>query len=68
MNIEIFLETFIIYSQKDLSPYKDQNTSNPQHPLLLTDLKKEYINWRWIKRISNNCTESQYEFSPMRIP
>ena len=34
------LETFIIYSQKDLSAYNDPNTPNPRHPLLLKDLKK----------------------------
>ena len=38
-----FLETFIIYSQKDLSPYKDPNTLNPRHPLLLTELKKNTL-------------------------
>ena len=38
-----FLETFIIYSQKDLSPYKDPKTQNPRHHLLLNDLKKDTL-------------------------
>ena len=37
------LETFIIYSQKDLSVYQDPNTPNPPHPLLLPDLKKDTL-------------------------
>ena len=49
------LETFIIYSQKDLSVYQDPNTPNPPHPLLLPDLKKRHSNWRWISGISCNC-------------
>ena len=37
------LETFIIYSQKDLSVYQDPNTPNPPHPSLLPDLKKHTL-------------------------
>ena len=37
------LETFIIYSLKDLSVYNDPNTPNPPHPLLLPDLKKQTL-------------------------
>ena len=38
-----FLETFLLYSQKDLSVYKDPDTPNPPHPLLLSDLKKDTL-------------------------
>ena len=62
-----FLETFIIYSQKDLPPYKDPNTPNPRHPFIIKRFKKRYINWRWIKRISYNCQKSKYEFPSIRI-
>ena len=37
------LETFIIYSQKDLSIYKDPNTPNPPHPSLVPDFKKDTL-------------------------
>ena len=38
-----YMETFLKYSLKDLSVYSDPTRSNPRHPLLLPDLKKEVI-------------------------
>ena len=60
MNIEIFLETFIIYSQKDLSSYKDPNTPNPRHPLLLTDLKKDVIITEDIRVMTMNLYSKEH--------
>ena len=64
MNIEIFLETFIIYSQKDLSPYKDQNTPNPRHPLLLTDLKKDTLIGDGLKEYPIIAQKANMDFHP----
>ena len=67
MNIEIFLETFIIYSQKDLSPYKDPNTPNPRHPLLLTDLKKDTLIGDGLKEYPIIAQKANMDFHPMWI-
>ena len=59
-----FLETFIIYSQKDLSPYKDQNTPNPRHPLLLTDLKKNTLIGDGLKEYPIIAKKANMNFHP----
>lgn len=59
-----FLETFIIYSQKDLSPYKDPNTLNPRHPLLLTDLKKNTLIGDELKEYPIIAKKANMNFHP----
>ena len=59
-----FLETFIIYSQKDLSPYKDSNTLNPRHPLLLTDLKKNTLIGDELKEYPIIAKKANMNFHP----
>ena len=36
-----FIEIFMTYSLKDLTDYSNPDVSNPKHPLLLRDLKKD---------------------------
>ena len=36
-----FIEIFMTYSLKDLTPYSNPDMPNPKHSLLLTDLKKD---------------------------
>ena len=36
-----FIEIFMTYSLKDLTPYSNPDIPNPKHSLLLTDLKKD---------------------------
>ena len=36
-----FIEIFMTYSLKDLTVYSNPNITNPKHPLLLRDLKKD---------------------------
>ena len=38
-----FLETFITFSLKDLSVYRDPNTPNPRSYLFLPNLKKDTL-------------------------
>ena len=59
-----FLETFIIYSQKDLSPYKDPNTPNPRHHLLLTDLKKDTLIGDGLKEYPIIAQKANMDFHP----
>jgi len=59
-----FLETFIIYSQKDLSPYKDPNTLNPRHPLSLTDLKKNTLIGDELKEYPIIAKKANMNFHP----
>lgn len=59
-----FLETFIIYSQKDLSPYKDSNIPNPRHPLLLTDLKKDTLIGDGLKEYPTIAKKANMDFHP----
>ena len=59
-----FLETFIIYSQKDLTPYKNQNTPNPRHPLLLTDLKKDTLIEDELKEYSIIAKKANMNYHP----
>lgn len=59
-----FLETFIIYSQKDLSPYKDPNTPNPIHTLLLTDLKKDTLIGDGLKEYPIIAQKANMDFHP----
>ncbi|WP_296890905.1 hypothetical protein [uncultured Methanobrevibacter sp.] len=49
-----FIEIFMTYSLKDLTPYSNQNIPNPKHPLLLTDLKKRYNDYRWLHHLCTN--------------
>ena len=59
-----FLETFIIYSQKDLSPYKDPNKPNPKHPSLLTDLKKDTLIGDGLKEYPIIAKKANMDFHP----
>ena len=59
-----FLEIFIIYSLKDLSVYKDPNTPNPPHPLLLPDLKKDTLIGDGLKEYPNIAKKANIEFHP----
>lgn len=59
-----FLETFIIYTQKDLSPYKDPNILNLTYPLLLTDLKKDTLTEDGLKEYPIIAKKANMDFHP----
>ena len=59
-----FLEIFIIYSLKDLSVYKDPNTPNPPHSLLLPDLKKDTLIGDGLKEYPNIAKKANMGFHP----
>ena len=62
------LETFIIYSQKDLSAYNDPNTPNPRHPLLLKDLKKHTLIGDGLPEYPKITKKSKHGFPSLQIP
>ena len=62
------LETFIIYSQKDLSAYNDPNTPNPRHPLLLKDLKKHTQIGDGLPEYPKITKKSKHGFPSLQIP
>ena len=59
-----FLETFIIYSLKDLSVYNDSNTLNPRHLLLLPDLKKDTLIGDGLKEYPSIAQKANMNFHP----
>ena len=59
-----FLETFIIYSQKDLSVYKDPNTPNPPHLLLVPDFKKETLIGDGLREYPTIAQKANMDFHP----
>ena len=58
------LETFIIYSLKDLSVYNDPNTPNPPHPLLLPDLKKHTLIGDGLPEYPGIAKKANMDFHP----
>ena len=58
------LETFITYSLKDLSIYKDPNKPNPPHPILLPDLKKDTLIGDGLKEYPNIAKKNNMDFHP----
>ena len=58
------LETFITYSLKDLSIYKDSEKPNPPHPILLPDLKKDTLIGDGLKEYPNIAKKNNMDFHP----
>ena len=58
------LETFITYSLKDLSIYKNPNKPNPPHPILLPDLKKDTLIGDGLKEYPNIAKKNNMDFHP----
>ena len=58
------LETFITYSLKDLSIYKDSEKPNPPHPILLPDLKKNTLIGDGLKEYPNIAKKNNMDFHP----
>ena len=58
------LETFITYSLKDLSTYKYPDKSNPPHPILLPDLKKDTLIGDGLKEYPNIAKKNNMDFHP----
>ena len=58
------LETFITYSLKDLSIYKNPEKPNPPHPLLLPDLKKDTLIGDGLKEYPNIAKKNNMDFHP----
>ena len=59
-----FLETFIIFSQKDLSIYSDSNTPNPINHHSLPDLKKDTLIGDGYKAYPNIAKKANMKFHP----
>lgn len=59
-----FLETFIIYSQKDLSVYSDPNTPNPMNHLFLADFKKNTLIGDGLKEYPTIAQKANMNFHP----
>ena len=59
-----FLETFIIYSQKDLSIYNDPKTPNPINHLSLPDFKKNTLIGAGLKEYPAIAKKANMEFHP----
>ena len=59
-----FLETFIIYSQKDLSIYNDPKTPNPINHLSLPDFKKNTLIGDGLKEYPAIAKKANMEFHP----
>lgn len=59
-----FLETFILYSLKDLSAYNDPNTPNPPHPSLLPDLKKHTLTGDGLPEYPSIAKKANMDFHP----
>lgn len=59
-----FLETFIIYSQKDLSIYNDPNTPNPPHPILVPDFKKDTLIGDGLREYPAIAKKANMDFHP----
>lgn len=58
------LETFIIYSQKDLSVYGDPNTPNPPHPILVPDFKKHTLIGDGLREYPAIAKKANMDFHP----
>ena len=58
------LETFITYSLKDLSIYKNPNKPNPPHPILLSDLKKDTLIGDGLKEYPHIAKKNNMDFHP----
>lgn len=58
------LETFITYSLKDLSVYKNLNKPNPPHHILLPDLKKDTLIGDGLKEYPNIAKKNNMDFHP----
>ena len=59
-----FLETFITYSQKDLSAYNDSNTPNPRHPSLVPFNKKETLIGDGLREYPGIAKKLNMDFHP----
>ena len=58
------LETFITYSLKDLSIYKNPNKPHPPHLILLPDLKKDTLIGDGLKEYPNIAKKNNMDFHP----
>lgn len=58
------LETFITYSLKDLSIYKNPDKPNPPHPILLPDLKKDTLIGDGLKEYPHIAKKNNMDFHP----
>ena len=56
------LETFIIYSMKDLSIYNDSNTPNPLSPLSLPDLEKHVLTGDGLREYPTIAAKANIDF------